>query len=63
MNILALPQKLKKFQDIYKAEIEKLPFHFNVIDELHADENAHSRILQKILMYKQKMNYHSYCLF
>ena len=47
-------KKLKNFQSVYESEIEKLPFHFNVIDELHANENAHSRILQKILQYKQK---------
>ena len=47
-------KKLKDFQGVYEYELEKLPFHFNVIDELHANENAHSRILQKILQYKHK---------
>ena len=30
----------------------KLPYHINLIDELHADENAHTRILVKLLKYK-----------
>lgn len=29
-----------------------LPYNINVIDELHANENAHSRILCKLLQYK-----------
>lgn len=29
-----------------------LPFHLNVIDELHINENGHSRILCKLLQYK-----------
>ena len=30
----------------------KKPYHLNVIDELHINENAHSRILFKLLIYK-----------
>ncbi len=30
----------------------KLPYHFNIIDELGANENAHTRILIKFLKYK-----------
>jgi hypothetical protein len=30
-----------------------LPYHINVIDELHADENAHSRIFAKLLRYQE----------
>ena len=29
----------------------KLPYHLNLIDELHINENAHSRILYKLLLY------------
>jgi hypothetical protein len=50
---------LKKTLDIveaineYIARKEKeLPYNINVIDELHANENAHSRILCKLLQYK-----------
>ena len=49
MNIADFSTKLKDFQNTYKCEENLLPYHFNVIDELHANENAHSRILQKIL--------------
>lgn len=30
----------------------KLPYHLNIIDELHINENGHSRILTKLLQYK-----------
>ena len=33
-------------------EKQKLPYHLNIIDELHINENAHSRILYKLLLYK-----------
>lgn len=33
-------------------EVLKLPYHLNVIDELHINENGHSRILHKMLSYK-----------
>ena len=37
----------------YEASQEKLklPYHLNVIDELHINENGHSRILYKLLLY------------
>lgn len=36
-----------------RKEAEKaLPYHLNVIDELHINENAHSRILHKMLSYQ-----------
>ena len=40
------------FGQIYQNEKRKLPFHINIIDELRADENAHSRILAKFLMHE-----------
>lgn len=47
---------LFKFLDqlmiLYKEAKKKQPYHINIIDELHADENAHSRILAKLLQYK-----------
>jgi hypothetical protein len=45
---------IKKFKAIYDRETSKLPYHINLIDELHANENAHSRILEKLL--NQKTN-------
>jgi hypothetical protein len=54
---------LKKTLDIVKAINEyiarkekELPYNINVIDELHANENAHSRILCKLLQYKDSSN-------
>ena len=43
-------KKLNDFKEKYKS---KLPFHFNVIDELHANENAHSRIVARLFEYKE----------
>lgn len=50
--LCALPEKARFIFDLYKKEQAKLPFHINVIDELWANENAHSRILFKLLQYK-----------
>lgn len=41
-----------KFYLCYESEKKKLPYHLNLIDELRANENAHSRILVKLLQYK-----------
>ena len=32
-----------------------LPYHLNIIDELHINENGHSRILCKLLQYKSQL--------
>lgn len=32
-----------------------LPYHLNIIDELHINENSHSRILCKLLQYKSQL--------
>ena len=45
---------------IYNLEQAKLPYHINLIDELHADENAHSRIFAQILRYKKDNKYPFY---
>ena len=37
--------------------IEKLPYHLNIIEELHSNENAHSRILAKLLQYKNQYGF------
>ena len=48
-------KKLKEFahtiSNLYQSELNKLPYGANVIDELHAGENAHSRILRMLLQY------------
>ena len=38
----------KKYQDL----LPKMPYNINIIDELHINENAHSRILTKLLRFK-----------
>lgn len=43
----------KVLGDFYENQEASLPFHINVIDELHANENAHSRILTQLLKYKE----------
>lgn len=48
---------LTDFQIIYDEQKKNLPYHINVIDELHADENAHSRIFAKLLRYKENDKY------
>lgn len=44
------------FGEIYRREKKRLPYHINIIDELRADENAHSRILAKFLMHRDFTN-------
>ncbi len=48
---------LLDFNNVYEIESEKLPYHINLIDELHADENAHSRIFAKLLRYKENSRF------
>lgn len=45
---------LSKQYEILKS---KEPYHINIIDELHANENAHTRILIRLLEYKQSGTY------
>jgi len=47
----------------FKEEHDKLPYGANVIEELHAGENAHSRILRMLLQYKSFGNYLVYSSF
>ncbi len=54
LELLKLASDLKKLEDNLKA---KQPYHVNLIDELHADENAHTRILAAILRYKTELGY------
>jgi len=43
---------IKTFKEKYEEEKRKIPYHLNLIDELRANENAHSRILVKLLSYE-----------
>lgn len=48
-DIIALAKEYsEKFEEVKK----KQPYHLNIIEELHINENAHSRILAKLLQYK-----------
>ena len=48
-DILALAKEYsEKIEEVKK----KQPYHLNIIEELHINENAHSRILAKLLQYK-----------
>jgi hypothetical protein len=53
-KIVEIGDLLEQLKTIYDEEMSKLPYHMNLIDELRvrANENAHSRILEKLL--KQK---------
>ena len=52
-NVRILFQFINRFKEIYDKEKDCLPYHINLIDELHADENAHSRIFAKLLRFKE----------
>ena len=43
--------------EYYEVQKKSLPFHINVIDELHANENAHTRILTQLLKYREDGKY------
>lgn len=45
------------FREEYEKQKKYLPFHINVIDLLHADENAHTRILTQLLKYREDGKY------
>ena len=44
---------LNSFDVIYRKEKRRLPYPINIIDELPANENAHSRILGMLLRHKE----------
>lgn len=51
-NIKSTLKIVKAINDFISKKKKELPYNINVIDELHANENAHSRILCKLLQYK-----------
>ena len=53
----------KEIYNLFQEQTSKLPYGANVIDELHANENAHSRILRLLLAYKGSNNYTVYASF
>ncbi len=50
-NVKALYGFFDDFGEIYRREKKRLPYHINIIDELRANENAHSRILGMLLQH------------
>ena len=47
----------KELAEIREKERARLPYSFNVVDELRANENAHTRVLIKLLSYTKKGEY------
>lgn len=43
---------IKEYQKLRDAKIRELPYQINLVDELHADEDAHTRILTRLLNFK-----------
>lgn len=41
------------FACLYKNEKSTLPYSINLLDEIHANENAHSRIFRKLLLFTE----------
>jgi len=56
-NLLSVIDIVNSFAEVYQKEKSKLPFSFNVIDELHINENGHSRVLAKLLQYRVEGKY------
>lgn len=46
----------EKVAEIKKEEEKKIPYQLNIIDELHINENGHSRVLCKLLNYRDLNN-------
>lgn len=63
-----LLQLADEFTNYYAKLKQNLPYHINIIDELHVNENANSRILSSLLLYEDRGDYPllnsfvSYCL-
>ena len=47
----------KEFSADYFVQLKHLKYHINVIEELHINENGHSRILCKLLQYTNGGHY------
>ena len=47
----------KELNELYKSKKAALPYSINVIRELHANENANSRILRGLLQYSHNGQY------
>ena len=50
-NIYDLLGLLSKIEVIYTNKLNEFPYQVNLLDEIHANENAHTRILTALLRY------------
>lgn len=54
-------KKILDFKTVFSGKLQqeknKLPYQVNIIDEIRANENAHSRILTKLLKYNNGWDY------
>lgn len=48
---------VEKFNELYKKNEQNRPYNMNILDELHANENAHTRILIKLLSFSENGEY------
>ena len=56
-ELIKVLEEVKDIHTSIKEASKNRPYHINVIDELHANENAHSRILNKLLSYPKGSEY------
>ena len=56
-SIDAIRDILDKINNIYESEYRKLPYQVNILDEIHANENAHTRILLSLLRYEDNHDF------
>lgn len=47
----------RELYELYNSKMSELPYCMNIISELHANENANSRILRGLLQYSSNGNY------
>jgi hypothetical protein len=53
----SLLETIKKFHEKYSELKRGLPYSFNLLDVVKANENAHSKVLKKLLAYKEGNEY------
>lgn len=63
MNKETIVELAREISKQIENELSKLPYSANAIDELHANENAHSRILRMLLQYSGGHEWPIYCSF
>ncbi len=56
-DIIKIRKTYQEFNKVYEIKRKNLPYIVNLIDELRANENAHSRILLKLLKYRDNNKY------